>query len=172
MGTVAILAQELNLSYNKKKKPTTHHPPLVRPNMNRELAYAETICNRAMTIIYICCDFAGLEPDDLIENEIFVLDISNYISSAAEYIDGGKEVMVDYENVRSAALYISVSVRDNRVDDIPALAKIKSHFMKMDSGGEIVDTFDESYRVKKILNDPHFEHAMNIDWDLREKETA
>jgi hypothetical protein len=132
--------------------------------MGEQYQYAETICNRALTCICFYCGFMGLEPDDLIGNETFVIDISNFISAiAVESIDDGNEEKVDYENVRSAILYISVSVRDNRVDDIPALAKVKSHIMKMNSGGEIVDTFDESYRVKMILNDPHFEHAMKID---------
>jgi hypothetical protein len=133
--------------------------------MGKQHQYAETICNRALTYIYLYCADTGLGPDDLIENEMFVFDISNYISpiiEEAKAIAGGMGEKVDYENVLNAVLYISNSVSDNRADDIPALTKIKNHFKKMTSGGEIVDTFDEAYRVKMILNDPRFEQVMYI----------
>jgi hypothetical protein len=169
MNTVAILAQELNLCYNKKK-PTTHHSPLVRSNMKNEyhlptprpmLAYAEAICNRAMTIIYICCRQNGMEPDDLINNELFesVVD-SFYVEEVAVHnVDDTYEKRVDCNNVRHAITYIVCAIYENLPWEQRALTKLKAHFT------EIPDdvTFDESLRWEEIVFNGDFEDVMCVD---------
>ena len=106
-----------------------------------------------------------MEPDDIINNDLFVWIVDLYYIEQVDNVDDSYEKRVDWKNVQDTISYIANAVCENIVDEnhTPALTKLKTHFTKMTDGHVIVDTFDEALRVKGVIHQDTFERVMYID---------